>query len=86
MAHIEKWYVCPVCNAKFDDYIEAARCRDKHGIRSERWAVGEGGKAVRIFDHRAPNSTGSAEAALIEADLSDFIFERKLQLQQEATE
>lgn len=80
MAHIEIWYRCPVCNAAYTEYIEAVRCRNKHDIISERWAVGKE-KAVRIFDNCAPNGRGGLNWALNEADLSDDIDERKCQLE-----
>lgn len=79
-AHIETWYRCPVCHAAFDSYKEAMDCRNNHPIRSERWAVGPRGKAVRIFDNHAPDSRFGENAALREASLSDFIEERKQQL------
>jgi hypothetical protein len=45
------------------------------------WAVGKGGKAVRIFDNF---SQEMIKHALREADLSDFIEERKRQLEDES--
>jgi hypothetical protein len=83
MAHIEIWYRCPVCNQPFDNEREAMRCRNQHPIKSERWAVGKGGKAVLIFDGWAPDSARGVNGALREADLSDDIHERKKQLEAE---
>lgn len=81
MAHVETWYRCPVCSSAFDTYKEAVICRNTHPIKSEQWAVGKDGKAVRIYDNHAPWSVHGVKAALIEADLSDFIEERKKQLE-----
>ena len=79
MAHIETWYRCP-CGATYDSQGEANRCAIRH-VRQERWAVGKGGKAVRIWNNTAPGSMYSAEWALQEADLSDNIEKRKRQLE-----
>lgn len=81
MAHIETRYRCPICNNAFDKYIEAVRCRNKHDIISERWAVGRY-KDVRIFDNCAPDGRGGVNWALKEADLSDDIDVRKQQLEE----
>lgn len=78
MAHIETWYRCP-CGAAYGSREEANRCAVRH-VHSERWAVGRGGKAVRIWNNTAPGSMYSSEWALREADLSDNIEERKRQL------
>lgn len=83
MAHIEVWYRCPVCNGSYTTQGEAINCRNAHPIRAERWAVGKGGKAVRIFDNWALNSMHGITGALREADLSDDIEERKRQLEEE---
>lgn len=83
MAHIETRYCCPVCNGAYDTYGEATTCKNKHSVRSERWAVGKGGKAVRIFENCASDGIGGENYALREADLSDIISERKEQLEQE---
>lgn len=82
MAHVEVWYRCPVYNQAYNDQREAIKCRNAHPVRSERWAVGKGGKAVRIFDNCALNGQGGLYWALREADLSDFIEERKRQLEE----
>ena len=50
MAHIVTWYRCPVCNQAYDNEREAMRCRNQHPIRSELWAIGKGGKGVRILE------------------------------------
>lgn len=75
MAHIETWYRCP-CGAAYDTQKEAIQCAVSH-VHSEQWAVGS--KAVRIFDNWA-SGIHSISGALREADLSDFIEERKRQL------
>jgi len=80
MAHIEIWYRCPVCNKAYNDQREATRCKNRHPLIEETWAVGKGGKGVRIFDNWHPDSVHGVNGALREADLSDFIEERKLQL------
>ena len=85
MAHIEIWHRCPVCNKAHDTQREAVKCRDLHPIRTERWAVGKGGKAVRIFDNCTPDGRGGVNWALREANLSDSIEIRKKQLEQEET-
>jgi hypothetical protein len=81
MAHIEVWYRCPVCEVAYKSIGEATECRKSHPIRAERWAVGKGGKAVRIFDNWALDSMHGEIGALREADLSDDIEERKRQLE-----
>ncbi|MGE5631605.1 MAG: hypothetical protein ACM3TR_10985 [Caulobacteraceae bacterium] len=81
MAHIEVWYRCPVCNLAYDNQREAIGCRNAHPVKSERWAVGNGGKAVRISDNCTPDGYGGVNWALREADLSDLIEERKRQLE-----
>ena len=58
------------------------RCRNQHPIKSERWAVGKGGKAVMIFDNWSADSGHGIRGALREADLSDDIIERKKQLEE----
>ena len=77
MAHIEIWWRCPGCNRCWDTQREAIQCAASH-VRSERWAVSDRhpGKAI------ACNYRGEA-FALREADLSDFIDERRLELQKE---
>jgi hypothetical protein len=80
MAHIEVWHRCPVCKKPFDTVTEAMRCRNAHTIPEETWAVGRGGKAVRVFENAAPDSMYGLNWALMEADLSDFTEERKRQL------
>lgn len=76
MAHIEVWWRCPSCNQCWDTQGEAAKCAASH-VRPERWAVSDRhpGKAV------ACSYRGEA-FALREADLSDFIDERKIELEQ----
>lgn len=81
MAHIETWYRCP-CGAHHETQKEAIKCAVGH-VRAERWAVGKGGKAVRIYDNWAVDSLHGVNGALREADLSDFIDERRLQLDAE---
>lgn len=76
MAHIEIWYRCPLCKRPYYTEREAGICRNKHPVIAERRAVGKGGKAVRI------DRPGEEEWALREADLSDFIEERKRQLKE----
>jgi hypothetical protein len=58
MAHIEVWYHCPVCQRPYDKQSDAIACRNSHPINTEKWAVGKGGKAVRIFDHCALDGLG----------------------------
>ena len=76
MAHIETWWRCPGCHRCWDTKREAAKCAASH-VRAERWAVSDRhpGKAV------ACNYRGDA-FALREADLSDFIDEREIELEQ----
>ena len=83
MAHIEVWYRCPVCDARYTDEQSAIRCKNRHPIIPERWAVGKDGKAVKINEFASPDGKYGMHWALREADLSDFIEERKMQLQQE---
>lgn len=78
MAHIETWYRCP-CGAAYDTQKEAAHCAVSH-VKSEKWAVGRGGKGVRIFENHAPDTMHGVKGALKEADLSDDIEKRKRQL------
>ena len=80
MAHIETWYCCPVCRRVWETHKKAFTCRNSHSVIEEMWAVGKGGKAVRIFDNY---SQSMINGALREADLSDFIEERKKQLEEE---
>lgn len=82
MAYIETRYRCPVCNGAHDSHREATKCKNLHPINVERWAVGKGGKAVRIFDNQAPNAAFGVNTALREADLSDDPKERKRQLEE----
>lgn len=81
MAHIEIWYRCP-CGTHHETQKEAIKCAVGH-VRAERWAVGKGGKAVRIFDNWAADSAHGVNGALREADLSDFIEIREKQLEKE---
>lgn len=78
MAHIETWWRCR-CGARYGTQKEAISCAISH-VRSEQWAVGKGGKAVRIFENHAPDSQHGINGALREADLSDFVEERRRQL------
>lgn len=78
MAHIETWWRCP-CGAAHDTQKEAISCAVTH-VKSERWAVGKGGKAVRIFDNCAPDGQHGIKWALQEADLSDVVEVRRRQL------
>jgi len=71
VAHVETWFCCPICNRAYSEQRDAARCRNQHPIIVERWAIGKSGKAVRIFDHWAPDSMHGMNGALREADLSD---------------
>jgi hypothetical protein len=66
----------------YDEQKDAIACRNGHPITVERWAVGKGGKGVRIFDNWAINSMHGELGALREADLSDDIEERKRQLEE----
>lgn len=68
MAHIEIWYYCPVCNKVYDTWRKAERCRNKHPVRVERWAVGKDGKAVRIMEGHTPDSVHGVNYALKEAE------------------
>lgn len=83
MAHIETWYRCPVCKQAYERQGDAISCRNAHSVTSERWAIGIEGKAVRINDNCSINGYGGVKWALKEADLSDFIEERKRQLGEE---
>ena len=80
VAHIEIRYCCPVCNRKYAKQSGAIKCRNTHPIVEEKWAVGQGGKSVRIYDNCSEDGYGGLNWALKEADLSDFIEERKKQL------
>lgn len=67
MAHIEYWYRCPVCKAGYSDEKRAVRCKNRHQIIAERYAVPEipgSADCVRIFDAHAPASVCGEEAAL----------------------
>lgn len=77
MAHVETWFRCP-CGKAYDTQKEAIHCAISH-VKSEQWAVGKSGKGVRIFENHAPNSTHGIYGALREAELSDFVEERKKQ-------
>jgi hypothetical protein len=81
MAYIEIRYCCPICKAAHSEYIEAVRCRNKHDIIVERWAVGKH-KKVRIFENHHKDSCNGENGALKEADLSDNIHERRKQLEE----
>lgn len=77
MAHIEIWYECPVCREYFGSLREANRCKSQHPIVEEKWAVGDSGKAVRIFDNHNPTSRHGVIGALREADISDIKEEQR---------
>jgi hypothetical protein len=81
MAHVETWYRCPTCDSVWSTFKEAEKCKNSHNVRSEQWAVGAGGKAVRINEHCSVNSMYGLNWALEEANLSDNIHERKKQLE-----
>jgi hypothetical protein len=78
MAHIETWWSCR-CGARYGTQKEATSCAISH-VRSEQWAVGKGGKAVRISANCAPDGMYGVNWALREADLSDLVEERRRQL------
>lgn len=82
MARIETRHRCPVCKRQHSKQSEAIKCRNTHSIIEEKWAVGQGGKAVRIYDNCSVDGYGGLNWALIEAELSDFIEERKTQLEE----
>lgn len=82
MALVKIKYCCPVCNRKYDTHNGAIKCRNEHPVLEEKWAVGSGGKAVRIFDNCSLDGRGGLNWALKEAELSDFKEERKEQLEQ----
>ena len=66
MAHIETWWRC-ICGAAFSTQKEAISCAIRH-VTAEKWAVGKGGKRVRIFDNWASDSCHGINGAMIEAD------------------
>lgn len=80
MAVVKTFYKCPVCQQGFDSQAKAIRCKNLHPIKTEQWAVGHGGKRVRICEGYAIDSMYGLNWALREADLSDFIEVRKKQL------
>ncbi len=82
MAHIEIWHRCPVCNRTHKSHGDAIACRNGHPPKAEKWAVGKGGKAVIIFNNYHPDSIHGINGALREADLSDIIAVRKVQLEE----
>lgn len=82
MAYIKTRYCCPVCNMKWSNQSEAIKCRNEHPITEEKWAIGQGGKAVRIYDNCSVDGYGGLNWALRESELSDFIEERKTQLEE----
>lgn len=82
MARVEMWYRCPTCQSAYDKMGEAAKCKDSHPIKEEKWAVGKSGKSVRIFENCSLHSLHGLLGALKEADLSDDIEERKRQLKE----
>jgi hypothetical protein len=81
VAHIEVCYRCPACDRGYDTRRKAIDCRNSHPAIEEKWAIGKGGKGVRIYDNWAPSSRHGIIGALREADLSDNIEERKRQLE-----
>ncbi|WP_047811803.1 hypothetical protein [Desulfosporosinus acididurans] len=82
MAHIEVCYRCPLCRKAYGKQSDAITCRNSHPIETETWAVGKGGKGVRIFEHCALDGLGGLRWALREADLSDDIKIRAEQLEE----
>ena len=86
MAHIEIWYRCPTCRVLYSNQNEAFKCRNSHPVIAEKWAVGKGGKAVKINEFASPDGMYGVNWALREADLSDFIEEREKQLRNENSE
>ncbi len=86
MAHLETWYRCPVCYKPFRSLGEAVACRNDHLPESEQWAIGKGGKAIRIYENYHPDSLHGINGALMEADLSDIIAVRKMQLSERNSE
>lgn len=82
MAHIKNYYRCPTCKSAYDTEKDATICKNKHPVNVERWAIGKGGKAVRIFDNCSPDGVGGERYALQEADMSDNIKERKRQMEE----
>lgn len=82
MAHIETLYRCSIYNQAFGSQVDAIKCRNAHPILFERWAVGKGGKAVRIYDNCSIDGVGGVNWALKEADMSDLIEVRKQQLEE----
>ena len=77
MATIEKRYRCPACDrchSSYDEIYDCVRAR----VSVELWAIGKGGKGIRIG---GPCGI-SYEKAMIEADLSDDINQRKQQIEE----
>ena len=81
MAHVETWYRCLYCKAAYDSMKEARECAAGH-VRAEKWAVSENlpGKAVSFDPSAKPWSYNSEQWALQEAELSDFVKERRKQI------
>lgn len=82
MAHVEMRYRCPTCNTAYNDHKDAIKCRNRHPIREETWAVGKDGKEVRFFEALPAGACYSKEWSLKEADLSDLIEVRERQLKE----
>ena len=80
MAHLERLYRCP-CGALHDTFEMAMNCARRQ-IREEKWAIGESGKGVRIFDNYPAESKHGIIGALREADLSDLLELRERQLEE----
>lgn len=75
MAKIETRYRCPACHRSWSKRAEANNCCP---ITEELWAIGSGGKGILIGSLRGR----TVEQALIEADLSDNIKQRKQQIEE----
>jgi hypothetical protein len=76
LAKLQEYFRCPVCEQRYTIFANAMKCRNQHLPRRELWVIGKDGKGVKVNEHSAPNSLGSAEWALEEADKSDFINQR----------
>lgn len=74
MAHLEDRWRCDGCRATFSTLSDAQRHALRH-IRKEQWAVSDKHPGKEV----ACNYRG-VQWALREADLSDFVEERKREL------
>lgn len=79
MAYLKTLWCCPVCKSCWDEQREANRCAISH-VQAQTWAIGKY-KNVRVFENWAPDSIHGVRGALREADLSDIIEERRMQLE-----